>query len=426
MCKRLLIYILLHLTFISNAQVSSGRTISDFYLINIEPKQPKNYKIIRRIKENKAIVVPLEADELFFEGQNLINDLWKISPSLALAMNSEVSINKFLIRVLDANKVQALVKGKDIRILKYNTQSQSISIEASWKVIENEVLSNNNVIFIDLLERSAKEEASIRSHDIGLNGIEYVHNKYPGAAGDAITISVKERTVIPDDIDIIGRHYTTVNSDSITSLHATEMATLIGGAGNSFYNGMGVANMALLTSANFSSLLPEEEDYYSLNNITIQNHSYGVGIENYYGIESQAFDQLTVDNPTLVHVFSAGNSGTSTSDLGKYAGIDGMANITGSFKQSKNNLVIAAVDTVLKTHILSSKGPAFDGRIKPDLSAFGGEGTSEATALVSGSVAVIQQYFSDIKNKLPESSLVKAALVAGANDIGAIGIDYAT
>ena len=155
MCRQLLIYILLHFAFISQAQVNSALTKSNFYEIDIKPQQSENYKIIRRIKGNKAIVVPLEADDLFFEGKKVINDLWKLSPPLTLAIKSGVSIDKFLIRVLNANKVQTLLEGKGVRILKYNRQSQSFSIEASWKVIENEILSNTNVIFIDLLERSA-------------------------------------------------------------------------------------------------------------------------------------------------------------------------------------------------------------------------------------------------------------------------------
>lgn len=68
---------------------------------------------------------------------------------------------------------------------------------------------------------------------------------------------------------------------------------------------------AHFTSSDFTNLLPDAATLFGSNNIHVQNHSYGVAIENYYGNEAYAYDQHVHQNPTLVHVFSAGNMGGS-------------------------------------------------------------------------------------------------------------------
>ncbi|GAA4006087.1 hypothetical protein GCM10022408_17340 [Hymenobacter fastidiosus] len=48
------------------------------------------------------------------------------------------------------------------------------------------------------------------------------------------------------------------------------------------------------------------------------NHAYGVGIENFYGLESRAYDQQTRRFPALLHVSSSGNAGAQASPEGLY------------------------------------------------------------------------------------------------------------
>jgi len=90
----------------------------------------------------------------------------------------------------------------------------------------------------------------------------------------------------------------------------------------------------------------------------------------------------------------------------------------------------------------SSRGPALDGRFKPDLVAPGTNiasvrsavasssgwgpidsnymfmgGTSMATPLVAGAATIVRQYYTDEENIVPSAALIKAALVNGATDI---------
>ena len=91
---------------------------------------------------------------------------------------------------------------------------------------------------------------------------------------------------------------------------------------------------------------------------------------------------------------------------------------------AKNVITVAAIDTNEQIATFSSSGPLYDGRMAPQISALGANGTSEAAAIVSGSVALLQQLFKDSHaQQLPDASLIKSILYATTDDIGARGID---
>ncbi|MBK8706084.1 MAG: S8 family serine peptidase [Saprospiraceae bacterium] len=174
-------------------------------------------------------------------------------------------------------------------------------------------------------------------------------------------------------------------------------------------------------------LLPDPDETYESLHVSVQNHSYGAGFGNYYDPGAFAYDWSAVLNPSLLHVFSAGNRGFQADTSGNYAGIVGYANLTGQFKMAKNVLLVGALDTLGAISPLSSRGPAYDGRLKPELVALGHEGSSNAAALVSGIALLVQQAYRDThQGQLPESALVKAILCNSAEDAGPPGIDYIT
>lgn len=278
------------------------------------------------------------------------------------------------------------------------------------------------VFFIQPI-RKALEEMVMNGSDLSLNKITYTHSRFP-LSGEGLTVSVKENLFDSLDIDFNRRITKTGLESSTLSAHATAMATLIGGAGNTYYTGMGAAYKAQISSVSFQTLLPEHDSVYKAKMVSVQNHSYGTMIENFYGADALAYDLSIKNNDSLLHVFSVGNSGNQTSTAGKYAGITGFANLTGSFKQSKNSLSIGATDSTNNVEVLSSKGPAYDGRIKPELVAFGQDGSSGAAALVSGSALLVQDAYKRTHGKLPSSSLVRAALINAADDILQPGPDY--
>lgn len=275
--------------------------------------------------------------------------------------------------------------------------------------------------------RPPKPEAIVANLDISLNHIQQLHHRWPQISGDGLTLSIKEERFDTNDIDLRGRALVSEFSFAETNQHASFMATVAGGGGNSGPGSMGVAPAVGLSSASFENLLPTPSAYFASQNITAQNHSYGTAIENYYGIETAAYDDHCRANSSIVHVFSAGNAGQGAATSGKYANLPGLANLTGQFKQSKNTISVGATDSLGMPLDISSHGPAHDGRIKPELMAFGLGGSSEAAALVSGTVMAMQQAFA-LSNggQLPPSSLVRAILANTANDAGRPNPDYET
>jgi hypothetical protein len=285
------------------------------------------------------------------------------------------------------------------------------------------LLQNPSVLFADL-KNQAKEELTTGSLDITLNRINLVHNRYPAVNGDSMVVSVKEQRFDTSDIDYKNRIIESGQAATTFTTHASVMATIIAGGGNTSPFAKGAAPAAYLTSSTFSNLLPHADSVYRRYNISVQNHSYGTAIENIYGNEATAYDASVLLNPSLLHVFSSGNSGTSNAATGIYTASPGFSNLTGNFKSAKNIIVAGATDSFGVVAPLSSRGPAYDGRVKPELVAFGEDGSSGAAAMTSGAALLVQQRYKQLINKLPTAALLRAALMNGADDAGNAHVDY--
>jgi hypothetical protein len=291
-------------------------------------------------------------------------------------------------------------------------------------VLLEKILPLPEVLFADLSHATANEERAVPGHNLFVNNIRYIHTRQPVLDGSGTTISIKEFRFDSTDADLKNRALLTGKSAPILSGHAGLMATLAAGAGNTDPEARGVARGSRLVSSSFVGLLPDDAADYAGFDISVQNHSYGLDIENYYGAGALAYDQSTQHHPQLLHVFSAGNQGGETATIGAYANAAGFANLTGNFKMAKNVLIVGSVDSFANVLPFSSRGPAYDGRVKPDLVAFGQNGTSEATALVSGATAVVRQAFFDKYGFRPKADLVRAILIGSCNEVGPVGPDF--
>jgi hypothetical protein len=328
------------------------------------------------------------------------------------------------VRVLvSATDIDSLKNVKGLTVL-YSYKPGQTALISLPRASLFSLLQNDHIRFASLW-RQPMEELTTGAFDLSLNKISLVHSRYPAYTGNTVLLSIKEQRFDTTDIDWKNRYVNTGVSASTESIHASIMATIIAGGGNSSAFAKGAAWGSAITSSDFTSLLPDATQVYLNNRINLQNHSYGTGIENFYGADAASYDLLVYQVPTLVHVFSAGNSGTASSPSGAYAGLDGFANITGSFKMAKNIITTGHVDSANLVLPLSSRGPAYDGRIKPELVAFGEDGSSGAAALVSGTVALLQQAYKEAhSNNYPSAALIKAILLNSADDVGAKGIDY--
>jgi hypothetical protein len=287
------------------------------------------------------------------------------------------------------------------------------------------LLASPLVEFVDVPDRKAHDERLLSGADLTVNNLRAVQRRYLALTGQGLVVSVKENPLDATDLDFRGRLLNTPAGTVIESVHASIMATLIAGGGNSGPAGEGAARQAGITSSSYANLLPDANASLTSLGVSVQNHSYGTGIENYYGLEALGYDQQTRQLPTLLHVFSSGNVGTAASTDGPYKGLAGVANLTGQFKMSKNSLAVGATDGLGQVAALSSRGPAYDGRVKPELVAYGDAGSSDASALGSGAALLVQQAYRDSQGgALPTAALVKAVLINSARDVGRPAVDF--
>lgn len=316
----------------------------------------------------------------------------------------------------------------------FNTESKNFRVLESYfsadiffiRIARKDVLAllkQPSVLFADI-RKQAKEELTTGSLDITLNRINLVHNHFPAVNGDGMVASVKEQRFDTTDIDYKNRIIESGQAATTFTTHASVMATIIAGGGNSSPFAKGAAPAAYLTSATFSSLLPHADSVYRRFNISVQNHSYGTAVENNYGNEATAYDASVLVNSSLLHVFSSGNSGTSNAASGIYTASPGYSNLTGNFKSAKNIIVVGATDSFGVVAPLSSRGPAYDGRVKPELVAFGEDGSSGAAAMTTGAALLVQQSYKQLYSKLPSAALLRAVLMNGADDVGNPHVDY--
>ena len=107
---------------------------------------------------------------------------------------------------------------------------------------------------------------------------------------------------------------------------------------------------------------------------------------------------------------------------------------------SKNTLAVGSTDSAGTISTFSSRGPTRDGRVKPELTAKGQslfstfpdnsyateQGTSMATPVVTGTMALLtQQWRNTTANPTarPDPVMLKAIALAGADDVGVAGPD---
>lgn len=386
---------------ILSEDTSYQRSASSFYVVKFSafPGEAVLHRLqlIRSINALEHIVKQLPADTTVKIWR--ANNNWKASDALL-------------------NKLETLQEKDSIALIVQPRTFLKIA-KKDWETF----IAQPSIQFADI-PRSPRTEIMINTANATLNTIATLQQRMPALQGEGMRLSLKETLYDTLDIDLLQRYIPGTLAPTVTAPHATIMATLIAGAGNSAPSGTGVARKAQLASSDFKNLFPDAVSYFSQYNIALQNHSYGVGIENNYGLEAAAYDEQIFNTDTILHVFSSGNIGVQTSNTGLYNGIAGFANLSGTFKQAKNLLVTGGTDGDNNIPALSSKGPAFDGRVKPELVAYGEDGTSGAAALVSGVSLLLQEQYKHTFGHMPSASLLKSVLINSADDVGRTGVDY--
>ena len=261
---------------------------------------------------------------------------WKLSPSLLAQEGARTrrsasgnSPSAFTVQGYDYASLRQQLAYRNLKVLAEYPSTNTCVIEADAAHYQ-QLLTLPELTFIDQVTDARYPESFLADPDIHVNRINQLHNEFPDLNGSGQTVSVKEEAYDPMDIDLRGRHRSHASEATTVSAHATDMATLIAGGGNTDPTSRGVVRETRLASSSFEVLLPDTN--YEALGIRVQNHSYGSRIESFYGAEAQAYDQSTQDQPSLLHVFSVGNSGLQTDSLGPYRAVPGFANLTGNYK----------------------------------------------------------------------------------------------
>lgn len=252
-----------------------------------------------------------------------------------------------------------------------------------------------------------------------------------------IGVLCRDDGIVGPHIDFQGRIDNSQASGTNES-HGDGVSGIMSGAGNLNPSNRGMAAGSMLYVVNYDGSFLDSPTVSRINSgeVLITNSSYSNGCNDGYTTITQTVDNQVHDLPNLQHTFSAGNSNGNNCGYG--AG-NQWGNITGGHKQGKN--VIATANVYFDGSLVSSssRGPAHDGRIKPDISANGQNqistnenntyqnfgGTSGASPGIAGVSAQLYQAYSEANGGvLPPSALIKATLLNTANDVGNVGPDY--
>ena len=280
------------------------------------------------------------------------------------------------------------------------------------------------VVYIDKHYAKGNSERILDNSNLSVNQVTLSHNRYPTILGKGLAIAIKDNLFDTTDIDYMHRIGYCAPFNGGLSLHSTIVATIAAGAGNSAQKGKGVAPEATVCFLGEAYPTPDADERIAASNATVQNHSYGHDMDYSYGIYANTYDSSCLNHPTLVHVFSSGNSGEKESANGVYSGMLKFGTITGQYKMAKNVISVGEINAHDSVKRTSSCGPAYDGRIMPSLVAYGEMGSSESAPLVSGVCLLVQDVYRKVYGQLPTSDMVRAILFNSATDVGRSNVDF--
>lgn len=290
--------------------------------------------------------------------------------------------------------------------------------------------------YADLIEAPGKPESDDGRHLHRANSIDgdyYGARKYDGTG---VNIAINDDGFVGPHIDFQGRVNQQDVAGDFTGDHGDMVAGIAGGAGNLDPRVRGMAVGSYMHIRQYTGTMAGTLPLHQDSAVLIFSSSYSNGCNAGYTNTTLLVDQEIYNNPTLMQTFSGGNS--NGQDCGYGAG-NQWGNITGGHKMGKNVIATANLSNTDAIMNSSSRGPASDGRIKPDISAHGngqlstdpnntyapGGGTSAAAPGICGVMTQLHHAYRELNggNTAP-SALLKVALLATANDLGNDGPDF--
>ena len=355
-----------------------------------------------------------------------------------------LSIKVLLYKNSDLTLFNEFCKSYNLQIDNINSQTKSVALTIE-PIYLSKLLEFNEVWYIEPVDPpSIKENKTGRTlHRSNTINTNYLTGRHYN--GEGINIMMQDDGIIGPHIDYQGRidqsnciGCSTSNGDD----HGDHVAGTIMGSGNLDPIAMGMSNAAFLYVYSSSN-----NNYYDVpliyqnNDVVITSKSYSNGCNAGYTSLSRDLDEQINLYPSLIHVFSAGNNGSSSCTNPYIAGTNGAnwGNVTGGHKQAKNVIAVANLESDGDLASSSSRGPAADGRIKPDIGAKGTgvnstipendyglkTGTSMSCPGIAGVMGQLYQAYKELNGgQNPNSSVMKNIILNSADDIGNPGPDF--
>ena len=362
---------------------------------------------------------------------NQENPSWAINgDNIDLFVSPHLNVTRFdLVTYLNSLGAQFLIE---------NSQEEYEEIRIPGNRLAE--LANSSIIkFIDYVAAPPEpEDQRGRTLHRGnmLDSDHPLGRKYDGTG---VSIAIADDAQIGPHIDTKGR--VTSFAVGVNGSHGDMTTGIAMGAGNLNPNYRGMATGAFLYYYDINGYPHISQAVNNLNTrgVVITSTSYSEGCNAGYTTTTRSVDQQVRQNPTLLHVFSAGNSSGSTCGANAYGAGTPWGTITGGRKQGKSSIATGNLFYTSALTASSSRGPAADGRIKPDICANGtnqmsteanntyqvGGGTSAASPGIAGLAAQMYHGYRTLNGGAnPESGLIKSAMLNTARDIGNVGPDF--
>lgn len=304
-----------------------------------------------------------------------------------------------------------------------------------------------NFPFVSFIEPTNPPETPDNYQARGQHRVNGLNTEYAGGRkydGTGVVVAMGDDGSIGPHMDYKGR-VSNSHAASDGGDHGDHVSGTIFGAGNIDPYGEGMAPGAFLYAwTGTSSMLNQSQSIYNTESVRITNVSQSNGCNSGYTNLTRTVDKNIRQTPGLLHVFSAGNEGAGECGVGGLSGTSygagtSWGTITGGHKMGKNCITVGSLTVDGSLSSFSSRGPATDGRIKPEVCGKGSavyscmdphsyqttSGTSMSAPGVAGACATLYHAYKDLNGGSdPESALIKAALMNTATDLGQPGPDF--
>lgn len=338
---------------------------------------------------------------------------------------------------IDQAIVRAALEEAGAQIIQYKIQpSRTLFVHASDREIKKIAV----LPFVSYISRQSLKIELLNYNNRAIHGVDGVSASMGrNLQGAHVTIGMGDNADPSTHIDFSGRLI--LRNSQAPANHGTHTTGTAAGGGilNPLYRGM--APKATIVSQEFNDILFNSSVFINDYNMVLTNNSYfqganGCAGDGEYDVLSNYADSQLYVNPSLLHVFAAGNDGGFTCSPFPAS----FATIKSGFQVAKNVLTVGAIDNMTYgIKASSSRGPVFDGRLKPEIMAGGQNitstytnntygttsGTSMSAPTLTGILALMYERYRQLHGGAdPSAALMKAIVCNSADDLGNPGPDF--